>query len=485
MIPFLPWMPDRGPYSADSTDQVQNLVPLANGWGPMPTLAEISDSLGAECVGGAFYRASDGSFGMVAGTATALFKLKTADGSWSDISGASAPFSVASGQLWQFERFGTGLYATNLEDVLQVYDVDVGGTFGAVPGSPPQAKYIRAMGDFLTLGYLKVGADEFPQDFQWCGLNDAEVWTVGEKFSDRQTLPDGDEIVGLMKASFGGRIIQRNAKRAMTRDPQYVFRVSDIDPDNGAVAPYGIIPIGADDYVYLAEDGFYRGDARQPIGAERVNRYFFADVDLDALDTVQGGSNPFDKLVWWTYQDGSGTYKSIGYDWQLDRWCRSDIAVRLYVSAVTAGYTLEELDAAFGTNLDAYTVSLDSRIFKGGRPTFSAFTSDFKLKSFTGANSAGEAQTCQIELLPGSRAFLSGARLLSNSDDYTMAVATADLHGGSETWGSNISPETTGMTPFRRSGRLHRFKVNIAAGDVWSHLHGIDVEGFVKREGQR
>lgn len=486
MIPFLPWEPDRGPYAAESTDQVQNLVPIANGWGPMQTLSTVSASLGAACVGAAFYRASDGSFGMIAGTATGLYKLNTTDGTWTDVSGASAPFSVASGQLWQFERFGTGLYATNLEDVLQVYDVDAGGNFAACAGSPPQAKFIKAMGDFLVLGYLKVGADELPQSVHWSGLNDATEWDIGEKFSDRQTLPDGDEIVSLMKATFGGRIFQRNCKRAMTRDPQYVFRITDIDPDNGAVSPYGIVPIGADDYVYLAEDGFYRGDARTPIGAERVNRYFFADVDLDELDTVQGGVNPFDKLVWWTYLDGGAVRKSIGYDWQLDRWCRSDIAVSYYASAVTAGYTLEQLDAAFGSNLDAYTTSLDSRLFKGGRPTFAAFTSDFLLKTFTGANSAGEAQTCQIELIPGARSFLAGARLLTNSDAYTMDVATANLHGGTESWGSAaVSPSTAGLTPFRRSGRLHRFKASITAGDVWTHMHGVDVEGFVRREGQR
>lgn len=481
MIPFYPWEPDKGPYSTTSTDEVQNLTPLANGWGPFQTLSEVSVSLGAACVGAAFYRASDGSFGFIAGTSTALFKLNTADGTWTDIKGAT--YSVPAGQLWQFERFGTGLYAANLDNPLQVYDVDAGGTFGNVPGSPPQAKYIRAIGSFLVLGYLKIGADEFPQDVEWSGLEDAETWTVGTKFCDRQTLPDGDEIVGLMKASFGGRIMQRNAKRGMIRDSQYIFRITDIDPDNGVVAPYSIVPIGADSYVYLAEDGFYRGDDRQPIGAERVNRYFFEDADLDALDTVQGGVNPFDKYVIWTYTDGSGEKKSIGYDWQLDRWFRTDIAVEIYASAVTAGYTLEELDA-FGT-VETLPASMDSRIWKGGRPTFAAFTSDFKLKSFSGAFAEGEAQTCQMELVPGARAFVNGARLQSNSDDYTLAIATADKHGGVETWGSDISPETTGLTPFRRSGRLHRFKATVAAGSTWTHIHGIDVEGFVRREGQR
>jgi hypothetical protein len=41
------------------------------------------------------------------------------------------------------------------------------------PGSPPRSKYIKTIGDFLMLGYLKVGATEYPSKWTTSGLNDA------------------------------------------------------------------------------------------------------------------------------------------------------------------------------------------------------------------------------------------------------------------------------------------------------------------------
>jgi hypothetical protein len=50
------------------------------------------------------------------GTATRLYKLNTGVSPYgfTDISGASAPYAVPTGQLWQFERFKTKLYACSL-----------------------------------------------------------------------------------------------------------------------------------------------------------------------------------------------------------------------------------------------------------------------------------------------------------------------------------------------------------------------------------
>jgi hypothetical protein len=485
VIPYLPWEPDKGPYSTTSTDQIQNLTPIANGWAPFQSLAEVSDAMAADCRGAVYFRESDGSFGLIAGTSTALYLYDTTDGSWDAISGASAPFSVPDGQFWQFERFGSGLYATNLDDPLQVYDVDAGGTFAAVSGSPPQAKYIRTIGDFLFLAYLKVGADEFPQRWHHSGLNDTTVWTVGTKWCDRQDVPDGDEIQGIISVPGGGRLFQRRAIRSLLFTPgsQFAFQMNVIDAARGCIAPYSIITLPRGDYAYLAEEGFYRGDANEPIGAERVNKFFFDDADNASLDIMQGVPDPFDKIVWWTYVNGSGARVMIGYDWQLDRWCRSDTAATILVNAVTAGYTLEDLDA-FGT-IDTLPASLDSRIWKGGTPFFGAFKSDFKLYGFSGSNAAGQAKTCAMELTPGSRSFVNGCRVVTNSDNFTVTVATSDFHGGAETSKAAASYSTrSGMVPLRADGRLHRFTTDIAAGDVWTHLHGVDVEGFVQPSGQ-
>lgn len=488
MIPCLPWEPDKGPYSPTSTDYVLNVAPIANGYGPFNDLSEISDALGKDCYGATYYRASDGSFGLVAGSQTTLYKYNTASGSWDDISGPSAPYNVPDGQLWQFERFGPGLYATNLNDALQVYDVDGGSAFADVAGSPPQAKYIRAIGDFLFLLYLKVGADELPTTWRHSGLNDAETWTVGTKRCDQQFIPSGDEIVGALSFGGGGRVFQRNALRSVTFNPggQFTFTMDIIDGAKGCVAPYSIVQLSRSTYIYLAEDGWYLNDEATPIGRERIDQTFFKTVDLDKLDQVQAIADPYRKRALVRFQNGSGDHVMWLYDWQLDKWTPTDIAAQFLLSVVTAGYTLEELDA-FGT-LETLTASMDSRIWKGGRPTVGAFKTDGKMYSFTGDAAAAVIRTPQMEMVSGSRAFLSGLRAVSDVpvDGYTLKIGTADFHGQAATWGSAVTPSTrTGMTPFRRSGRLHAVEMDIEAGAIWEHVHGFDETGFVRPEGQQ
>lgn len=484
-IPFVPWAPDLGPYSAVSTDDVQNVSPVANGWAPFHTLSEVSQSLGSQCFGATYYRTSGGVYGLIAGTKTKLYRYVDRTSPWTDIS--SGVYSVPSGEMWSFARFGPGVYATNISNPMQVYNVDSGGTFAPVAGSPPLAKYVWATGDFLTLGYLKDGATEAPMDIMWSGVNDPTFWTVKQRGCDRQRLPDGGEVAGGFPVVGGARIIQRRAKRAMTFAPgsQYVFMVSLIDATHGSVAPLSIIPIGGGDYLYLSEDGFYRGDSHHPISVGRVKDHFFSEIDISYLPEVQGAVDPYRRNAWWRYLDQSGVYRLIGYNWELDRWTRTDTAAQVLVTAVIPGISPDSATTYGSPDSPTWPASMDSRFWKGGRPTFAAFTTDNKMKLFTGPNAAATVATPATELIPGSRAFCNGARLISDSPNHTIQVATADRHGGAETLGAPISPSSAGFTPFRRSGRLHRFVAKIAEGEIWTHLHGIDVEGFIGPDGQR
>ena len=480
MIPFAPFEPDKGPFSAVSTDTATNVLPTSVGWGPMPQLSDLSAALAAQCYGAWWYRNTTGSFGFIAATKTKVYRM-TSTGTWTDISKGGGTYTGPdTGDLWQAERFGTKIYLTNLNDPLQVLDVDTGSAFADASGSPPRAKYIETVGDFLFLAYLKVGADVFPQDWQHCKINDPTNWTVtgAAGDSDRQQIADGDEIVAIMSNIGGARIIQRRCKRRLIFTPgsTYSFQMQDIDGARGAVAPLAVIPFGGEAYFYLNETGFYIGDAHEPIGAERVDNYFFKDVNLDKLGEVQGIADPSEKIVWIRYQDQNSAYKMLGWHWQLNRWCRADAAPIVLVSAVSIGAVLNDLDA-LGT-LDQINIPLDSRQFKGGRITFGAFTSSNKLSLFAGSPAAATAETATTELTPESGSFVSGAKLKSDAPStYTMQVGSAQVADASLTWSSaNTRAARTGLVPFRSDAKLHRFRVNIPAGADWSHLHGVSPE---------
>jgi hypothetical protein len=598
MIPFPPYEPDKGPFSATSTDGGQNILPISNGWGPMTDLVETGDSLGAQCFGAWWVRDTSGDFSFYAATKTKIYKRNGAGG-WDHASrlsadqttngtfaadtnwtkgtnvtiaagvatwtaspnaagieqaqsftagtiykvtftvsgytaggvrpsleggtavtgttrsangtyteyltavtgnitfairgiGASTTLNVdnvtvqalanytgpADGELWQAERFGTYFLLTNINDPVQFIDVDTGSVFANLAGSPPQAKYIECVGDFLFLSYLKVGADEFPQDWQHSKINDAENWTItgtpGD--SDRQNIPDGDEIVALFSRPGGARIIQRRCKRNLIFTPgsDFSFQMNDIDATRGAVAPLAVVPIGGDVYFYLNETGFYINDSHTPIGAERVDKTFFADIDLDKLSEVQGVADPASKIVWVTYTDQSGARVQIGWNWQLDRWIPPvvlGLAPYLLVSAVSVGAVLDDLDV-YGT-LDDITIPLDSRFWKGGRITFGAFTSNNKLAFFAGTPSAAIAETATHELTPDTGSYVDGAKLKSDAGDYTIELGYADLPDTALTWTAPSSRDTrTGMCSFHNDAKFHRFRANITEDTEWKHLHG-------------
>jgi hypothetical protein len=474
LIPFAPFEPDKSPFNGAASEATKNVLPIADGWGPMPSLQEISASLGAQCRGAVYVRTSSGTYAVIAGTATALKKLNTTDYTWDDISGASAPYSVPENDEWSFTVFGTTLIAHTLGDDIQAYDIESGGSFADLAGSPPRAKYSWVAGDFLVLGYL---TDE-PRAVQWSGLNDPEYWTISERGADKQTLPAFGEIMGGIGDERGSIITQRGGMRYMQFAPSsgYTFTFSVANEVRGTVAPRSIVQIGPGQFVYLSEDGFFMGKDGVPIGAERVDNWFFENIDKTYLQDVKGVADPYQKIVWWQFQTATGARLLIGYDWQLDRWCYSDQDVTFMVALTTPGITWDGLATLYAT-IDDVTAPFDSRLFTGGRPTFGAFTTGNKLAYFTGANKAATLETAEIEPAPGMRAFVNGGRAVTDASSFTVEVGTADFHGDSITYKAAVSPSTrSGHLPLRASGRLFKYRLNIPSGQDWSVASAITPE---------
>lgn len=475
-LPLGPWEPDAGPYSGTSLDKVTNAVPRTNGWGPCPSLSPISSSLGSDVLAAWYGRNSEGVYRVIAATRTGVFLFNSGTGGWTDITGTSTP-NVPDGWRPTATTFGPLFIIAGLGTAIQKFDLETGTVCEDLGGSPPQAKFVATVGDFVVLAYLASGATEYPRKVVWSGINDAEHWTEGEKNSDHQTLPDGDEINGLFPFVGGARIIQRNMKRAMTfSGGPFVFHIQVIDPTRGAIAPYAIVPISANDYVFLREDGFYRGDENAPIGAKRVDGYFLADLDLDQIDQVQGIVDPFNKAVMWSYVSTSGARRMICYEWELNRWFRLDVATMLLIASVAPGVTLEGLDV-YGS-LESVPYSLDSRVWRGGRPTVGAFLPDGRMALFSGGSLAATLETATTELIPGSRAFVTGARFVAaNADDYQITVGATPLHGQQVSFGPNATfSARSGRVPLRSDGRLHRFRVTVGADSGWTHAHAVRAE---------
>jgi hypothetical protein len=478
IIPFSPFEPDKSPFEGTSSANVVNALPVANGWGPMPGLTVVSDALPGECRGAVYVRTASGTYVIIAGTATGLYRLDTTDYSWDDISGPSAPYNVPLTDAWTFTRFGDKLVAHNISDVIQVYDIEAAGVFADLAGSPPKAKYSWVAGDFLVLGYLD--STNGQKMVQWSGINDIEFWTIGKKGCDLQELPEGDEVMGGFADQGGFSVIQRAAMQFFTFAPAsgFTFTRTVLNAKQGTLAPRSIVSIGPGRFFYLSEDGFFGGVNRQPIGAERVDRWFLEQVDQTYLADVQGSADPFNKIVWWKYRALNGNFYRLGYDWQLDRWCTTDIAVGEMMALATPSLSWDGLDALY-SQIDDVSDPFDSRLFSGGRPTFATFTTDNTLAYFSGPDLEATIDTAAIEIDSNNRTFLNGARVITDAplSGFTLADGTMAYHGDSVTWSTANTANRAGLVPFRSDGRLHKLRLVIASGTVWSIASAVNAHG--------
>lgn len=478
-IPFPPFEPDRSPFVTGVGENLRNCIPVVDGWGPFPELVSYSQALPGPCLGAIYVRTGTGAFKIIAGTETGLYQLDTTDFSWTDISGPSAPYAVPEGDRWSFTQFGNRLIATNIADPVQSFDVDIGIAFEDLGGSPPQAKYVWNAGDFLVLGHLATGTNRI----QWSGINDASYWTVGERGSDFQDFPDGEEVTGGIPEPLGAIVIQRTAMQYMRFDPVsgYTFTFSPANPARGSNAPLSIVQIGSGDFFYLSESGFFRGVEAAAIGAQRIDDWFFANVNLDLIPSVRGVADPYQKIVWWQFETINAERVLLGYHWQLDRWCYADANVTEMVDLVTPGITWDGLFDIYPDGIDTIDVPFDSRLFAGGRPTFGAFTDDNELGFFSGQNRAATLQTALVELSPSMRTMINAARVETDCRDFTLRTGVVDFHGQVPTFGVAMSPSArSGLVPLRASGRLHAFRMEIEAGSTWTKVTNIRPEGITE-----
>lgn len=475
-LPLPPFEPDKSLFDPGSSASIINALPAAKGWKPMPSFAEVSQALPAECKGATYVRTAAGTYRILAMTQTAAYVLNTADNSWDDITGASGPYNGPGDQeAWTLTRFGNYVVIHNFNDPIQVYDIEAGGVLTDLGGTPPRAKYSWVSGDFLVLGHLNQTNGQ--KIVQWCEVNNIEGWVIGENGADFQELPEGDEIQAGFPTQGGFIVMQRSAMQFFPFAPSsgFTFTRQVLNANYGAVAPRSVVSVGPGQFFYLSEDGFFSGSERKPIGAERVDAYLLNEMDKTFLQDVQGAADPFEKIVWWRYRRPTGDYRLLGYDWQLDRWCTSDVAVGEMVALATPATSIDALDAIYG-DLDSIPVSLDSRIFTGGRPTFATFNSDFKLAYFNGPALEATFETGQVAPDPTMRAFCKGSRLISDASGFEVEHGVAPYHGQAITYSAASTQNRAGYCPHRADGRLHKFRVTIPAATVWTEANALEVD---------
>ena len=363
------------------------------------------------------------------------------------------------------------------------------GNFADLGGSPPQAKYLGRAAGFVVLA----GIANQPKRVQWSAIEDATGWTPGVDLSDFQDLPIPGFVTSIKGDETGAFIATTSGWWRMTFLPgsRAVFRFDEIIPSSSkgdevaaVIAPGSVVQYGGMVY-YLSENGFAQLNNRNPvpIGDERVDRFFLSDVDLDELENVQGIADPVSKNIFWRYRSGNAgggagtTDKVLAYSITMNRWSYIEVDLQGFVTATTPGYTMDELETTLGyATVDEIPASLDSRLWKGGRPGLGGFDTDNKLGFFSGSAMEATLETSdQIIGGEGYRALVTGFRPIVDADGLYGRIGGKETHGGARTWTNEASQETRGFVPGFKDALLHRFRVRIPAATLWEHATGVEM----------
>ena len=444
LLPVDEWLPDLPDFPGEhgGSQVVRNVVPLTPlSYGPLNAPMAVSDALTARCQGAAGFFKPNGNMIIAAGDATKLYILRKGDDYiWQNATRlVGGPYGIGVDDFWEFDHFNDRILAVNLADAPQVFQVGVDTHFSALAGSPPKAAHMAVIKNaFVMLGYINDGTVR-PQTVRWCGAGDPTDWSTpgsvaaaavqaGETnlYGDYGTI---QAIRGGLAAADGLVLMQYGIRRILYSGPPDIFQFLPAENATGTPAPHSAVIRGGT-CTYLGYDGWYSSDGANstPIGANKIDKTFLDDLDLNYFERVVGASDPNNKMMWWCYPSRSSASglcdRLLGYNWQIGRWTLGEVTAEALCRVINFGYTLDELYTVLGYTLDNLPASLDSPIWAGGTLQMALFDGAHKLNYLTGAPLSPTIETSEMETGSIRNMFTSARPLIDGGVSYGIDRAT-------------------------------------------------------------
>lgn len=478
MIKFGEWFPDQGALENRGAIIAKNVIPRLDGYSPLSDIAVYSSALTARCQGAFAVRDSSNNVNWFAGDASKLYQIVTGT-SWTDVSRVGG-YSTSDFLNWKFCIFGNRVIATNYNDLIQNFVMGSSSVFADLYANL-KARYCAVVKDFVFYAYTNDTVDgERPQRVRWTALNDPTDITVSPTTqSDFQDLVgDGGEITGLITGVAGADVIivMRNAmwKGTYTGD-SLIFRFDKIEGAKGCFVPGSLCQF-AGLFFYLAEDGWYMSDglSSQSIGAEKINKWFFADFMNSKYYLSSSMIDPINQLMIFSYPDNdSGVIanKLLIYNFFVKRFAYGVNNLEYIFPAYTLATSIDDFGA---TSIDSLPFSLDSGVYAGGVLRLSAFDSSHRMNFMTGATLEATIDTGEAQVTPGKRSFVTEIWPYIDGGTVTVKVGSRNLPTETVSFTSSISVNGIGFAPCRSDARFHRVRLIVAAGGSWGHAQGIN-----------
>jgi hypothetical protein len=463
-VDFTEWLPDQ-PGVVGALTNARNVFPKAVGYGPFPEEEDYSQAASQALNSVVEIKDPSGNTRVFAGGSTKLFLLDGATKNLNDVSGTT----YSSTDRWRFVEFGSYLIATNGQNRLQYADLATTTVFSDLDASAPTAKVLSVIRDFVVVGNTSTDSN----GVQWSGINNPNTWAESAVTqSDKQIIPDGGQVVNITGGEFGLVLLEKSIVRMSYVGTPLIFQFDKIASNIGCYETNSVVQWQGITY-FLADDGFWSCDGQklEPIGAEKVNRFFFDTIEESVIGQMSASIDPFRSLVIWGYPSIDSTYRLLVYHWVTKRWSFVETTVNGISNIAAPGTTLEDLDAV-SPSLDDLQTSLDSRVWLGGK-MFLGGVKGPKIISFSGQSKTARVTTSDLSA-GENMSMVTLARPVVDGGLASVAVSSRFNLAEAVNFGTAVAASSENRVGLRSLGRYHRLRV-IPSGD-WTTAIGVEVD---------
>ena len=347
-IPFGPWLPDLPDFANPGATVAKNVIPAVNSYGPFKALQAATDALDAAALGATLARDTSGNYYNYAGDVSKLYEVR-ASGVIDKSKGGG--YSTGSEEVWEFVHTAGKTIGTNFTDPVQSIVTGAAGLFSDLFTSTltPRFRHLAVIREFLFGGNSNDATDgDVPYRTWWSARNDPlDMDPDAQTQSDSEDRPQGGAVQRIVGGLEYGLLFQENAVTRITYvGPSPVFQFDSIDRARGTPIPNSVIGHGR--FVYsISLEGFQLTDGTQSysIGANQVDKTFWAQFDVADAAKVSSAIDPLNKVVAWGVPVSGGVFKLFLYNWEDRKFSEVEIDLEILVNTTSEGYTLEELDA--------------------------------------------------------------------------------------------------------------------------------------------
>lgn len=464
---FKDWLPDQPDFNNPGLIEALNVVPVGDdtsGFQPYSPLSTFGSTFNSTySFNNVALLASDGSGStpyvyVCTDVGDQVYNAVATTGAWSNLSGSISTPAISLAQYNNLVFVATGAGG------LYYQTVGTSSTFNAAVGSP-HAQVLGVVGQFLLAGNISASPNNFPHLLGWSSIAAPTDWPTpgsdsalasqaGEQFLHQEL----GAITGIFGGDQWGIVMQASGITRMTYiGGADVFQFDTLAGGLGMDAKNCGIKVG--NLVYFASSrGFYATDgvSLQPIGQEKVNRWFITNVvSASLLDQGTVGVDWTNKIIYWNFQK-AGASILVMYNYETGRFSHAtDANTRVMVGGGNAG------NVASFTQIGLMGIGQDNR-----------------LGTFTGTPGTATFTTGEAELNPGAYTRISGIKPLIGATAGAMVSSVGyrnDLQAAATFDTDTTQNSRSGFADFRREARYHRARVKVTG--TFTNAQGLEFAG--------